>query len=188
MARKILFVIHGIAQRAPDDATDKPRAVADGWHVDLIQNFVALAAKHAPGVDIGLNPGLDGVKIVPLSYCDILTEQLERWDSLGNKKVAEAVARQFPGLPAELVNVLRDISMADAPYFWQGGIDILLYRVFNDIAIRSHVRSQVTRALFDNAVNGVLPACGFVTHSMGTAVMHDVLAEIFANPQESAAS
>ena len=184
MARKILFVIHGIGQRAPDDATDKPRAAADGWYVEMVKNFVALAAKHAPAVSIGLNPGADGVKIVPLSYCDLLIEQLERWDSVGNKKVADAVAKQFPGLPAEFVDVLRGISMADAPFFWQGGVDILLYRVFNDIAIRSHVRSQVTRALFDNAVNGVLPACGFITHSMGTSVMHDVLAELFANPQE----
>jgi hypothetical protein len=184
MARKILFLIHGIGQRAPDDAADKPRAAADGWHTALIENFIALAAKHAPGVSIGLNPGVDGVKIVPLSYCDLLIEQLERWDSVGNKKVADAVAKQFPGLAAEFVDALRDISMADAPFFWTGGVDILLYRVFNDIAIRSHVRSQVTRALFDNSVNGVLPACGFITHSMGTAVMHDVLAEIFANPQE----
>src|SRR4030095_785316 len=87
-------------------------------------------------------------------------------------------------LPTQFVDVLRDISTADAPFFWRGGVDILLYRVFHDIAIRSHVRAQVTRTLFDNAVNGVLPACGFITHSMGTAVMHDVLAEIFANPIE----
>ena len=184
MARKILFVIHGIGQRAADDAVDKPRTIAETWPGDLITNFLKLAETHAPGVDIGLNPGVNGIKVVPLHYCDILTEQLERWDSLGNKKVADAVAKQFPGLPAQFVDVLRDISMADAPYFWRGGVDILLYRVFHDIAIRSHVRAQVTRALFDNAVNGVLPSCGFITHSMGTAVMHDVLAEIFANPQE----
>jgi hypothetical protein len=184
MARKILFIIHGIAQRAPDDAADKPRAAADGWHVDLVDQFVALAAKHAPGVNIGLDPSADGVKIVPLSYCDLLIEELESWDSVGDRKVADAVAGQFPGVPSQLVDVLRDISTADAPYFWKGGVDILLYRVFNDVAMRSHVRSQVTRALFDNAVSGVLPPCGFITHSMGTAVMHDVLAEIFANPQE----
>jgi hypothetical protein len=183
MARKVLFMIHGIAQRAPDDAADKPRAAADGWHVDLIKNFVALAGQHAPGVNIGLDPGADGVKIVPLSYCDLLIEQLQLWDSVGDKKVADAVAGKFPGLPAASVNLLRDISTSDAPYFWQGGVDLLLYRMLNDVAIRSHVRSQVTKALADNAENGVLPACGFVTHSMGTAVMHDVLAEIFANPQ-----
>ena len=61
MARKILFVIHGIAQRAPDDATDKPRTAADTWFVDLVDNVTALAAKHSPGVDIGLTPGADGV-------------------------------------------------------------------------------------------------------------------------------
>ena len=184
MARKILFVIHGIAQRAPDDATDKPRTAADTWFVDLVDNVTALAAKHSPGVDIGLTPGADGVKIVPLSYCDLLIEELQQWDSVGDKNVADAVASQFPGLPAQLVGALRDISTADAPYFWKGGVDILLYRVLNDIAIRSHVRSQLTRALFDNASGGVLPACGFISHSMGTAVLHDGLAEIFANPQE----
>lgn len=184
MARKVLFIIHGIAQRAPDDATDKPRTAADSWHVELIKNFVAIAAKHAPGVSIGLDPGADGVKIVPISYCDLIVDQLDRWDSAGDKNVADAVAKQFPGLPGEFVNALRDISTADAPYFWQGGVDILLYRVFDDVAIRSHVRSQITQALFDNAVAGVLPACGFITHSMGTAVMHDVLAEMFLNPQE----
>ena len=184
MARKILFVIHGIGQRAPDDAVDKPKFAAENWTGDVITNFLELARTHAPGVDIGFNPGIGGIKLVPIHYCDIIIEQLQRWDSLGNKKVADADAKQFPGLPAQFVDVLRDISMADAPYFWQGGVDILLYRVFHDIAIRSHVRSQVTRALFDNAVSGVLPSCGFITHSMGTAVMHDVLAEIFANPQE----
>ena len=184
MARKILFVIHGIGQRAPDDAVDKARFAVENWPGDIITNFLELAGKHAPGVDIGLNPGPAGIKVVPLHYCDIIIEQLEQWDSLGDRNVADAVARQFPGLPAQFVNVLRDISTADAPYFWRGGVDILLYRVFHDIAIRSHVRAQVTRTLFDNAVSGVLPACGFITHSMGTAVMHDVLAEIFANPIE----
>jgi len=184
MARKILFVIHGIGQRAPDDATDKARFVAENWPGDVITNFLKLAATHAPNVDIGLNPETNGIKVVPLHYCDLIVEQLQRWDSFGDKKVADAVAKQFPGLPAQFVDVLRDISMADAPFFWQGGIDILLYRVFHDVAIRSHVRAQVTRALFDNAENGVLPSCGFITHSMGTAVMHDVLAEIFANPVE----
>jgi hypothetical protein len=184
MARKILFMIHGIGQRAPDDAVDKAKTAAEGWHTTLVENFVALAAQHAPGVKIGLNPGVDGIKIVPLSYCDLLIEQLERWDSLGNKKVADAVQKQFPALPTEFVDVLRGISMADAPFFWQGGVDILLYRVFHDVAIRSHVRAQVARALFDNAAGGVLPPCAFITHSMGTAVMHDVLAELFANPEE----
>ena len=184
MARKILFVIHGIGQRAPDDAVDKARFAAENWPGDVITNFLELAGKHAPGVDIGLNPGPAGIKVVPLHYCDIIIDQLARWDSLGDKNVADAVAKQFPGLPAQFVGVLRDISTADAPYFWRGGVDILLYRVFHDAAIRSHVRAQVTRTLFDNAVNGVLPSCGFITHSMGTAVMHDVLAELFANPIE----
>jgi hypothetical protein len=184
MARKILFLIHGIGQRAPDDATDKAAAAASAWATPFVESLVSLAKEHAPGVEVGLDAGPSGVKIVPLSYCDLMIQQLDAWDSAGNKKVAAAVARQFPGLPAEYVDALRDISMADAPFFWRAGVDVLLYRVFNDVAIRSHVRQQVTRALFDNAANGVLPACGFISHGMGTAVLHDVLAEIFANPQE----
>lgn len=183
MARKVLFIIHGIGQRAPD-ADDPPRAAADHWCDAHTRTLIDLASTHAPDVDIGLDPGSDGIRIVPLSYCDLLIEQLQQWDSLGDPKVADAVAAQFPGLPAELSDALRDISKADAPWFWHGAVDVLLYRVFHDAAIRSHVRAQVTRALFDNAVDGVLPPCGFIAHSMGTAVLHDVLAELFANPQE----
>jgi hypothetical protein len=184
MARKLLFLLHGIGQRAPDDATDKPRAAADGWWREMADTIIALAAEHAPGVEIGLNPSANGIKIVPLSYCDLLIRQLQSWDTLGNRKVADAVARQFPGLGAEFVDVLRDISMEDSGFFWSGGVDVLLYRVFHDVEIRTHVRQQVTRALFDNANANVLPSCGFISHSMGTAVLHDVLAELFVNPQE----
>lgn len=184
MARKILFLIHGIGQRAPDDAVDKPRVAADGWPNDLVTNLVALAKTHAPGVEIGPNPSADGIKIVPLSYCDLLIQQLQQWDTLGNKKVADAVAKQFPGLGSEFVDTLRNITMEESGFFWNAGVDVLLYRVFHDVAIRSHIRHQITRALFDNANNNVLPTCGFVCHSMGTAVLQDTLSEIFVNPQE----
>ena len=52
----------------------------------------------------------------------------------------------------------RGISKADAPWFWNGAVDVLLYRAFHDVDVRAHVRAQLTRALFDNAVDGVLPA------------------------------
>jgi len=184
MARKILFLLHGIGQRAPDDATDKPRAAAEGWWKDIAASLEALAARHAPGVEFGLNPSANGIKLVPLSYCDLLIRQLQSWDTLGNKKVADAVAKQFPGLGSEFVDVLRDITMEDSGFFWNAGVDVLLYRVFHDIEIRAHVRQQITRALVDNSNNNVLPSCGFISHSMGTAVLHDVLAELFANPME----
>ncbi len=184
MARKLLFLLHGMGQRAPDDAPDKARAAADGWWKDIVATLLSLAAKNAPGVEIGLNPSANGVKIVPVSYCDLLIRQLQAWDTAGNKKVADAVAKQFPGLGAEFVNALKEITMEDSGFFWNAGVDVLLYRVFHDIEIRAHVRQQVTRALVDNSNNGVLPSCGFIVHSLGTSVMHDVLAEIFSNPQE----
>lgn len=184
MARKLLFLLHGIGQRASDDAVDKPRAAAEGWSTDIVATLKSLADKHAPGVEIGLNPSVDGIKIVSLSYCDLFIRQLQGWDTAGNQKVADAVAKQFPGLGAQFVSALKEITMEDSGFFWNAGVDVLLYRVFHDIEIRAHVRRQVTRALVDNANNGVLPSCGFIVHSLGTSVMHDVLAEIFLNPQE----
>jgi len=184
MARKVLFLIHGIGQRAPDDAPDKPRAAADRWSTAIVSTLLRLATRHAPDVEIGLNPSADGIKVVPISYCDLFIRQLQAWDTLGNKKVADAVAKQFPGLPAQFVASLKEITMEDSGFFWNAGVDVLLYRVFHDIEIRAHVRQQITRALVDNSSNNVLPSCGFVAHSLGTAVLHDVLAELFANPQE----
>jgi hypothetical protein len=184
MARTILFLIHGVGQRAPAGSSNKSRDAAATWWKEPVDTLVTQAKIHAPHADFGLNCGPNGVKIVPLSYCDMIIEQLERWDDFGSTDVAKAVGTQFPDLGLQFLESLQDISADDAPVFWTKAVDVLLYRAFHDRAIRVHVREQIRRALADNANGGQLPAVAFVAHSLGTAVLHDTLAELFLNPQE----
>jgi hypothetical protein len=184
VARAILFVIHGVGQRAPEGAADPAKMAADTWWREPVDTLLALAKKHAPTADFGLNAASDGVKIVPLSYCDVLVDELKGWKSFGSSDVAEAMRESFPGLAAEYLEELRDISTTDSSFFWSKAVDVLLYRVFLDQRIRAHVRGQIVRALSENVYRGRLPAVSFVSHSLGTAVMHDTLAELLLDPQE----
>jgi hypothetical protein len=184
VARTVVFVIHGVGQRAPAGSTHRLADAVASWWKEPVEQLISLASINAPGADFGLNPGPSGVKIVPLSYCDQIITQLESWDEFGSSDVASAVSRQFPGLGLHYLDSLADISADDAPFFWTKAVDLLLYRVFHDRAIRVHVREQIRRALADNSHHGQLPAVAFVSHSLGTAVLHDTLAELFLNPQE----
>ena len=184
MARTILFLIHGVGQRAPVGSTNPARDAAATWWKEPVEALVQQARSYAPNADIGLTCGANGVKIVPLSYCDVIIEQLERWSDFRSTDVAEAVSKQFPDLGLQYLESLADISAADSPAFWSKAVDILLYRVFHDRAIRVHVREQIRRALVDNSISGQLPGVAFIAHSLGTAVLHDTLAELFLNPQE----
>jgi hypothetical protein len=77
---------------------------------------------------------------------------------------------------------LAGISAAEAPYFWNGPVDLLFYRFLLGPDIRAHVRSQIAHALATSgAPGGGMPSCSFIGHSMGTAVLHDTLAELLSN-------
>ena len=175
MPSRILFVLHGIGQRAPDGSTNRPTDAASSWSKAPVQLLIDLAKRYKPGVDIGLNPGPNGVKIVPLSYCELIVKQLDEWGALSND-VPVMLKDKLPQLGAE-IDALGSVTGEDATAFWNGPVDLFFYRFFMDQAIRTHVRQQIKNALTPD-VTGV----GFICHSMGTSVLHDTLAEIFNDP------
>jgi hypothetical protein len=183
MAETILFFIHGVGQRPPAGVPDPAGEIARTWWREPVQALLDAAQRFAPGAPIGLDAD-DGVKVVPLTYCDLLVQQLERWSDVGSSDVAGAVAKAFPMLPTRYLDDLREIGADDAGFFWSTSVDVLLYRVFHDVAIRQHVRAQIVEALKDNAAGNRLPAVAFIAHSMGTAVLHDTLVELLGDPQE----
>jgi hypothetical protein len=183
MARHVMFVMHGIGQRAPEGAANKPKEAAANWSTQVVDLLIALAQKYQPGIDVSRNPAPNGIRIVPLAYCDIIVRELEAWASSGSQDVAKAVGERFPDIGAGRLAQLEGISQDDAQAFWDGPVDVLLYRLFLDGDIRAQVRDQIAQALVASSVGGQMPTCSFVCHSMGTAVLHDTLAEILANPQ-----
>ncbi len=183
MASTILFLIHGVGQRPPAGASDPAKEIARTWWKEPVQALLDAAKGFAPDVPIGLDVD-EGVKVVPLSYCDLIVQQLERWEDVGSSDVAAAAAKTFPDLGTEFLDDLREIADEDAGFFWTKSVDVLLYRVFHDRAIRQHVRAQVVEALKNNSEGGRLPAVAFMAHSLGTAVMHDTLFELLNDPAE----
>jgi len=186
MARTILFVIHGVGQRAPAGSTNPASDAAKTWWKEPVDTIVSLARKHAPRADIGLKPKDEGVQIVPLSYCDVLVDHLVGWKDAadGTKDVSAALRARYPALGEEYLAELSDITTDDSDFFWSKAVDVLLYRVFLDVRIRQHVRTQIVRALKEHASRGRVPAAAFVSHSLGTAVLHDTLAELLRDPVE----
>lgn len=184
MARHVLFVLHGIGQRPAAGAADGPADVANGWWTSTVDLLMKLAKKYQPDIDCSLNPSPTGIRIVPLSYCDLIVRMLESWDDVGSSDVAAAFDAKFPAFGAGRLSQLKGISKRDSGLFWGGPVDVLLYRLFLDGDIRTHVREQIARNLIGSSVGGQLPTCSFICHSMGTAVLHDTLAELLAAPDQ----
>jgi hypothetical protein len=183
MARRILFLLHGVGQRAPDTAADKPAAAAAAWSKAPVELLTKLAKKYDPRSDVSLNPGPDGVRIVPLSYCEVIIRELIAWDDFGSTDIAGAFDQRFPQLGPGRIGQLKGIAKADAPYFWNGPVDVLFYRLFFDRDIRAHLREQIAQAMVSSGA-GTLPPCSFISHSLGTSVMHDTLAELLTAPEQ----
>lgn len=184
MARHVMFLLHGIGQRAPDGSTNKAADAAASWSTAPVELLIRLAKKYEPDIDCSLNPSPTGIRIVPLSYCDVLVRELEAWDAFGSSDVAAAFGDKFPTIGAGRLAQLKGISKRDSGLFWSGPVDVLLYRLFLDGDIRAHVREQIAQGLIGSSVGGTLPTCSFICHSMGTAVLHDTLAELLASPQQ----
>ena len=175
MPSRILFLLHGIGQRAPAGSANRPGDAAASWPKAPVQLLIDLAKRYKPDVDIGLDPGPTGIKIVPLSYCELIVSQLDEWGALSNDAPA-MLKDKLPALGTE-IDALGQVTGEDATAFWNGPVDLFFYRFFMDQAIRTHVRQQIQAAMTAD-VTGV----GFICHSMGTAVLHDTLAEIFDDP------
>lgn len=183
MASTVIFLIHGVGQRPAPGVAEPAKAIARTWWKEPVAALLDAAQRFAPDVPIGLDED-EGVQVVPLSYCDLIVEQLERWEDVGSSDVVGAVAKTFPGLKSEYLEDLRDIAADDAGAFWTKSVDILLYRVFHDRAIRQHVRAQIVEAIKNNVSSNQLPAVAFMAHSLGTAVLHDTLFELLNDPVE----
>lgn len=175
MPARVLFLLHGIGQRAPAGSTNRPADAAACWSKAPVELLIDLAKRYKPDIDIGLDPGPQGLKIVPLSYCDLIVSQLDQWGELSDD--APAMLREKLSTLGSEIDALGECTGDDATVFWNGPVDVFFYRFLMDQAIRTQVREQITKAITSDVED-----VGFICHSMGTAVLHDTLAEIFNDP------
>jgi len=164
---RLIFLVHGMGRHKHDGA--------DAWWRPLVQQLIQSAS--ALGA-----PPLTEENFVPISYDDALQKIVDNWQDK-----ASAISKLGPLVGAdkiaELVGWMKAPDSKLGQFFWTHVVDVLLYRYFS--LVREKVRASVARQLVtaleaaekQDTVNAYI-----VAHSLGTAVIHDVLHQLFLWP------
>lgn len=177
---QLLFVIHGMGAGA--------RPLNDpAWWKGIIDDLRASARTYKHDTDLVLDAPKPGqVLIVPLTYHQLFDDIRRTWsqrtpNDAGWLPLLQQLAFHDPAAVSKLPGWVASAGS----FFWTHVLDVLLYRYLADftIPIRELVATQIaeawSRADMDN---GTTTPVHFVAHSLGTAVLHDSIAFLGADP------
>lgn len=177
---QLLFVIHGMGAGArPADDPD--------WWTGVVESLRATAKTYKHEKDLVLGAPKHGqVLVVPLTYHQLFDDIRRKWsqetpNEHGWLPLLKQLALQDPAA----VSKLPEWVASAGSFFWTHLLDVLLYRYVADltIPIRELVATQIAeawnRADLDNGTNTPVH---FVSHSLGTAVLHDSISFLGADP------
>lgn len=177
---QLLFAIHGMGAGArPADDPD--------WWTGVVESLRATAKTYKHEKDLVLGAPKHGqVLVVPLTYHQLFDDIRRKWsqetpNEHGWLPLLKQLALQDPAA----VSKLPEWVASAGSFFWTHLLDVLLYRYVADltIPIRELVATQIAeawnRADLDNGTNTPVH---FVSHSLGTAVLHDSISFLGADP------
>lgn len=178
---QLLFIIHGMGAGAA-----KP---GDPHWSESVLTAIKKAAKpfnHDTHFVLA-NPKAGDVLVTPISYFGFFDKIRKQWDDQSHD--AGVWLQQLKVLPDLDAGAKAKLPgwVADAgDFFWTHVLDVILYRfVPTDftIPIRIEIARQVATARQRaDAANGTLTPVHFVSHSLGTAVLHDSLCYLSTKP------
>lgn len=166
----ILFVLHGMGRHTP------------GWADRAVAQLVGVADAYGYAW-FAEHGALDQhVTIVPLQYDDVFDRYLQQWGTS-----AEALGARAREFGVDLAGILGWLAQADETeknFFWTHLVDVVLYRFFAIVRaeVRLRVRAAIATTLEAAGRDGQLVAASVLGHSLGTAVAHDALALLGAQP------
>lgn len=163
MAKHPVFLIHGMGTFAKPTG-EKPLGWAQAWVDALVQAAKQFSVFAQPGKGL-----LDRVRFIPLTYDDKISQY---WEADPFKKQWGDNKALFAFLDADVRNVFQQYAESDqTSFFWTHWADVLIWRFAPEIR-RMLIASLIQSALEANA-NG---DCSILAHSLGTSVVHGVLA------------
>ena len=169
---KLLFLVHGMGSNPAhwsDSLRDKLDEVASRYSA-----FAGGAAKFS-----------QRVTLCEIRYDGVFEEKVQQWqaDAAELDKWSQTAGRPLP----KIVQWLRTtMPREDAKnFFWSTAVDPLLYRGFQLVRdeVRANVMAQIVSCLTTNMAGGAADAC-VLSHSLGTAVMHDALHQLGSQPYQ----
>lgn len=177
MSKPVIVLLHGMGNHsAPQYSNGQLKQ-----HGSFYDEFVTssnLALKRYPGRDGLTVESLADIREV--HYNDIFDELREKMAKEGKKisTFMPALAggdalRAIPGFLTKLAGF--ESSLADDDFIYTHWLDVLFYKTYVGAAVRARVAKELT------AIFATSPAqqIHLVAHSLGTAVLHDTLHQLF---------
>ena len=158
MSKHIIFLVHGMGDTAP------------GWSRS-VQNTISTAfARYGIASSRSFE---DDYVFEELNYNHVFQSHIDRW-----KENAAAVTNQLEasGVDNDLLGTLMGFSSDTAKETFASThiLDVILYRFMQGIKsqVIAHLSEQIVGRLNES---GTVPDYSILCHSLGTAVMHDVM-------------
>ena len=163
MPDQLLVLLHGVGPHPT------------GWSADAVATLDAAAARFDAFRD---GPPFSArLKIEEITYTDCFDDVVNAWqeDSAKLAAWARASGRPLPGIVRWLDAPLPPSEVAAKEFFWSTALHALLYRGFALVRdrVRERVMSRLVHVLRDAGPQGANVT--IAAHSLGTAVLHDVL-------------
>jgi len=160
MADQIVFLLHGMGTQS------------EGWHKSWVK-VLEDAYKRYPRMQD--RPFDTRFEFVPITYDTIFRQTVEDWQS--NAKALSAAG--ITGIGRKLTGWLEDAGELKGNFAWTHAADVLLWKLFDLV----HERVCVVAA---DEIKKKLLAAGpgsnwsIIGHSLGTSVLHDTIARLWA--------
>ena len=166
MSNPVLFIVHGMGEPS------------DNWEQDIIATMNdQLPLYDELGDDIA-----EYVDVVPISYNSEFKDQRERWKDQTDS-VSDLLNPALGGA-AKLVSYIQGIQarFAEDNFFNTHVLDVLLYRfTLLGHKVRVNIALQIATELKRRAGLGAINTWNIMSHSLGTAAVHDTLHQLFSD-------
>ena len=178
---QLLFVIHGMGAGA------RP-ANDPHWWTGVVDGLRKSARKygHDKELVLGGASAAGQVLVVPLTYHQLFDDVRAKWRAeRGSEPGWVPLLQQLAFNDPNAMTKLPGWVQSAGTFFWTHVLDVLLYRFVSEftIPIRELIATQIAEAWnkadLDNDTNTPVH---FLSHSLGTAVLHDSIAFLGADP------
>ena len=168
--KPLVFLIHGMGFHE------------EGWSSE-VQRALATQAERYAYFDAAREgtPLTDVVDFVEITYDDVFRRALENWQNK-NSELLKEIGEKDREQAEKAVGWLEGMAETDDNPAWTHAVDVLLWRFspYFRNTIKSVVAEKITGKLVQKTRESefAYAKAAIVAHSLGTAIIHDVLADL----------